>query len=212
MIQEEITRSRAAMENVTTMPEIQTRMAGFGYNAPKMKQGKTLIDRVNLLHILKKDKYDERQQIALTLAEDTATCRRQYMEHVKVAREAFRKEPALKRQLQIDRAIPKRLSLWLPMAQSFYTKLAEVHSQMTRYAITVEEISQARMMVASIQGQREGKLAKKGEAENTTHQRDLAQKEMRAWMKDFYSVARVALKDSPQLLEAIGIAVKSQKV
>lgn len=211
-IHEEISQNRTALSNASSLPEIATRMAAFGYQAKKFQEGKALVENTDMLHSLKKDKHDRRLYISQTLKADTKACRKLYMAHVKVARQSFEQASGVQRQLGIDRAIPQAVSQWLPLAYGFYTKLQEIHDQMTRFTIPAAEVSQGKTMVDAILAQREARYAKKGEAEASTHSRDIVMKEMRAWMKDFYSVARVALKDHPQWLEALGIKVPRQKV
>ncbi|NLT49572.1 MAG: hypothetical protein GXX85_01480, partial [Ignavibacteria bacterium] len=48
-----------------------------------------------------------------------------------------------------------------------------------------------------------------GESEDATKEKDAAFAKMDKWMSDFYAVARIALEDKPQLLEALGKIVKS---
>ncbi len=212
MIIAEISKNRTALSNASSLQEIATRMANFGYNARKIQQGRGIVDRTDMMHSLKKDKLDSKLHISQTLEVDTKACRKLYMSHVKVARQAFDPSTGIHRQLGIDRAIPQPVTEWVPLASVFYSKLQEIYDQMTRYTIPKEEVNQGKAMVEAIRNQRETRFAKKGEAEASTYTRDLALKEMRNWMNDFYSIARIALKDQPQWLEALGIQVKSKKV
>ena len=208
----EISQNRTALSNASSLQEIATRVADFGYNAKKLQQGKGIVDRADMLHSLKKDKFNSKLHISQTLDADTKACRKLYMSHVKVARQSFDPATGIHRQLGIDRAIPQNVTEWVPLAHVFYIKLQEIHDQMTRYTIPAEEVDQGQAMVEAVLHQRNMRFAKKGEAEASTHTRDLARKEMRTWMNDFYGVARIALKDQPQWLEALGIQVKSKKV
>ncbi len=47
------------------------------------------------------------------------------------------------------------------------------------------------------------------DAQNSTEIKDSAIAKMNTWMYEFYTVSRMALKDQPQLLEALGKVVKS---
>ncbi|WP_439182311.1 hypothetical protein [Carboxylicivirga taeanensis] len=52
-------------------------------------------------------------------------------------------------------------------------------------------------------------LLEVGESEAATKAKDEALGKLDRWMSEFYAVARIALEDQPQLLEALGKAVKS---
>ncbi len=52
-------------------------------------------------------------------------------------------------------------------------------------------------------------LREVGESQDATKQKDAAFAEIDDWMRDFYAVARIALEDHPQLLETLGILVRS---
>ncbi|KAB8141732.1 hypothetical protein F8S13_18500 [Chloroflexia bacterium SDU3-3] len=47
------------------------------------------------------------------------------------------------------------------------------------------------------------------QAENAAKARDAAIDELDDWVEDFIKIARLALADNPQLLEALGVAVRS---
>ena len=51
-------------------------------------------------------------------------------------------------------------------------------------------------------------LKEKGESEAATEEKDIALATMEKWMNKFYAVAKIAMEDKPQLLEALGIIVK----
>jgi hypothetical protein len=48
-----------------------------------------------------------------------------------------------------------------------------------------------------------------GESQEATRGKDKALAELEEWMSDFYAVARIAMEDQPQLLESLGLLVRS---
>jgi len=56
----------------------------------------------------------------------------------------------------------------------------------------------------------EDRLTKKGMAENSTEAKKKAVKVLKIWVQEFRSVARIAFKDTPQILEIFGIKVSSK--
>ena len=49
----------------------------------------------------------------------------------------------------------------------------------------------------------------KGETQNATKVKDQAFTAIEKWMRKFYAVANIALEDNPQLLESLGVFVRS---
>lgn len=64
-------------------------------------------------------------------------------------------------------------------------------------------------MIESIVESRRERLQKTGEAQDATQKRDDVRRALRTWVTDFRAIARVALRDEPQLLEALGTVVTS---
>ena len=52
-------------------------------------------------------------------------------------------------------------------------------------------------------------LREKGESQDATKLKDAPFIELEDWMREFYTVAKIALKDNPQLLESLGKFVRS---
>jgi len=52
-------------------------------------------------------------------------------------------------------------------------------------------------------------LRELGESQDATQTKDKALAAISIWMRDFYDVAKIALDDSPQLLEVLGLSVKN---
>ncbi len=80
------------------------------------------------------------------------------------------------------------------------------------YQLPREQLSQNKAMIEALIATRNRRMQKKGEAEEATRLRNEAVKALNAWMVSFRGIARIALKDKPQLLEALGIMVKTKKV
>lgn len=51
--------------------------------------------------------------------------------------------------------------------------------------------------------------AKTAESHDGTVTKDSALIDMKEWLDEFYATARIALYDHPQLLEALGLSVRS---
>jgi hypothetical protein len=67
-------------------------------------------------------------------------------------------------------------------------------------------------MIEALADTRNQRLLSKGEAEEATHRRNQSIKALKAWMSDFRAIARIALRDNPQLKETLDMVVKAVNV
>lgn len=200
-----------AIYNTLEHGEIQKKMSHYGFPQKRLQEGKALLEKALMLHGAKDDRYDEKQELSEQLQADEQTARRYFEDHVAAIRLIFRKEPLTLAKFRIKR-IARKVDEWTLQARLFYQKVEAHAGTLESYDLSREEIAQAKAMVEAVMVARNQRVQKKGEAEEATRVRNMAIKELKAWMSEFRSIARVALKDSPQMMEALGMRVPSQKV
>ena len=96
--------------------------------------------------------------------------------------------------------------------KKFYTVAAadsDIQSKLVRLKITTEEINGTIQLITNSELSRAEYLREKGESQDSTKSKDKAFGEIDDWMSEFYAVAKIALEDNPQLLESLGIFVRS---
>ena len=64
-------------------------------------------------------------------------------------------------------------------------------------------------MINELETARAVYLRELGESQEATRTKDAAFAKIDDWMGEFYAVAKIALEEKPQLLEALGKSVKS---
>lgn len=197
--------------NATEQPEIQKKMSLLGFTQKRLLEGKALLDTCKMLHSEQNEKYDEKQALDYQLQADEPLTRQTFADHAAIVQFVFRKEPATLAKFRVEK-ISKKVEEWTLQAGFFYSRVKEHAALLSDHGLTPEECAQATAMVEAVMTVRHQRMQRKGEAQQATHTRDVSLKALRAWMKDFRTTARMALKDQPQLLEALGIVVKTQKV
>jgi hypothetical protein len=84
----------------------------------------------------------------------------------------------------------------------------ECLDELAGYGYTVEKLSKEFEAVKEVEQLHSKQLSEKGHAQQATLERDQAFDELAQWYSHFRAVARIALYDKPQLLEALGIVKK----
>jgi hypothetical protein len=76
------------------------------------------------------------------------------------------------------------------------------------FGVTSEQLKEEWQQVQQVEDAHSLQLKGKSEAQQATLDRDKAFDDLCNWYSDFRAIARIALYDKPQLLEALGIIKK----
>ena len=197
------------VDNATAHPEIQKKMNALGFSARRILEGSALLDAARAGQIDKHEKYSERQLLSERIQADYQQARQLFDEHVKIVRFAFRHEPALLQSFNVQR-VSKRVESWLLQASEFYRIAARHREVLGASGLSEAEVSQGTASIEAINTVRNQRMRCKGDAEEATRLRNASMKDLKRWMSDFRAIARIALRDSPQLMEALGMVVKAK--
>jgi hypothetical protein len=129
-----------------------------------------------------------------------------------IARIAFKKDVQAISTLEMTGKRATTLSGWLSQARNFYNALLaneEWKTVMAGYGQTAEKLAQRLENVNGVAKAAENVKKEMGDAQNATQERDTKFEELTSWLSDYDQIAEIALSGNPQLLERIGIVVKS---
>lgn len=190
--------------------DMQKRMTVFGYTPKRMQEGNALLEYARMQFSTQESNYNSARYLSLQISKDCAAALETFREHVAIAKTAFRKTPYVIQELKVTKVAGNRWK-WVQQAKDFYAR-AEVHMEkLEQFGATAALFQQNKEAVEALLVLKAERLKKKGDAENSTEERDKAIKALRAWYGDFRKIARIAFKDTPQELETYGIKVSSVK-
>ncbi|MEL7359335.1 MAG: hypothetical protein AAFN40_22615 [Cyanobacteria bacterium J06560_6] len=78
-----------------------------------------------------------------------------------------------------------------------------------QYGITAQKLKAAQAKVTDLAAASALQKKRKGEAKSATEKRDHCLAELHDWLSDFRAVAKIALAEDPQPLEALSILQRS---
>ena len=209
---EALEQYRVSFENVEKQPEIATIMAEFGYDETLLTEGKTLLTKTRQAFDFNKKEDDETTEAYKNFTELKENLAKTYTLHRKKGKVIFRKEPTTLNKLALTGSLPTAYIKCLETVKKFYTVAAadsDIQSKLVRLKITTEEINGTIQLITNLELARAEYLREKGESQDSTKSKDKAFGEIDDWMSEFYAVAKIALEDNPQLLESLGIFVRS---
>lgn len=202
---------RVALENAVAQSEIATKMAELGYDSKVIGEGKALLEETLGAFNKQKTEDDESYAALLNFSGKRDQLKDVYTIHRKLAKVVFRKDFSAAMKLAIPGIMPRTYIEWLETVKTFYrvasTDIA-IQDKFARLRVSPDEFSAANSLISELESARAVYLKEKAESENSTQMKNAAFVRMDHWMSDFYMVARIGLKDNPQLLEVFGKTVK----
>jgi hypothetical protein len=191
-------------------PEILERMNSYGYTAERITGGEELLKNARRQVARHSEEYSEQYVATEELEKSRATTYTEYIITLKVVRVAFKNQPGKLPDFNATGRRKRSLSGWLNDARVMYTNLQspEALEVMSKYGYTSERLQKEYQQVEEVSQLHSKRLAETSGAQQSTQERDAAIDEVCNWFSDFRAIARVALYDKPQLLEALGIVKK----
>ncbi len=207
-------QARTAIENALTTQNILAALQNFGYTQSRLQTGRQLYQALQTAQLAQRAAYGE--QIAATAALKTAwnSAREQYMPLLQIARIAFKHDRATATELGLKGDRAKPLTRQLSQAHQFYANALASDTALTglkAFGITPIKLRTAQKTLQAVEAANLTQEQAKGAAQRATQARNAAMKELRAWLSDFIAIAKIALAQNNQLLEALGIVTHSAR-
>ena len=203
---------RVSIKNTGEQPEISSTMAEYGYDATEMANGQALLDNATTAYASNKTEGDEKSEAHDVFIRNRKQLDGIFTKHRKAARIVLKNDQLTLSKLGVTGEKPGAYANWLETIRKFYSEATtdtEVQSKLVRLKVTPEELTSAQALIEVVGASRAAYLKEKGESQEATAIKDAALSEIDKWMSEFYAVARIAMEDKPQLLEALGIIVRS---
>ncbi|MCW0484850.1 hypothetical protein [Gaoshiqia sediminis] len=209
---EALEQYRVSLDNVEIQPEIATTMAEFGYDSTVVAEGKTLLTETRQVFDFNETEDDETSDAYAAFKLLKASLAETYRMHRKKAKVIFRNDPKTMDKLAVSGSLSKAYIKWLETVKKFYSvalKDNKIQGKLVRLKITADDLTATNTMISDLEAARAEYLREKGESQDATKAKDAAFEKMDDWMSEFYAVAKIALEDKPQLLESLGVFVRS---
>ncbi len=203
--------AQLAIDNALNNPTILN-LSNFGYTSAKIQQGKKLYTIAATAQLAQQ--HEAGGQVSATTVVNDAweTAKKTYSRMIKVTRVAFKRNSGVAVQLGLNGGRKKSLSGWLAQANQFYQNALGDKAVLTglkEFGITEQKLKAGLAELAVVETANLVQEKEKGEAQAATQTRDAALDELQDWLSDYLVIAKVALEDDPQLLEGMGILVRS---
>jgi hypothetical protein len=205
-------QARLRINNSLGDDVIKNAVAGMGYTEEKLNEGKNLLNDSATFYENQLKEYGDVDAAQDKLKTSRKVVYGNYITMLTIARIAFKKNMQAISTLELTGTRAASLSGWLSQARNFYNALLANDAWkavMAGYGQTEEKLTEALEDVNGVAEASENVKKEMGDAQNATQMRDMKFDELTEWLSDYDQIAEIALADKPQLLEKIGIVVKS---
>lgn len=124
----------------------------------------------------------------------------------------FKSDQLLLKELGLVGTFSKNYVKWLERVNSFYHTINNqpaIAERLLVMQITPAHVADQLTKIKAVESLKAARTQSDGIAQNATTIKDKAFKELEKWMSTFFATAKIALEDKPQLMESLGIVVKS---
>ena len=213
-ISAQINAASVAVANAAADPEISTAMGGVGFGPQRLAIGRGLIEAAS---------FAVSAQVAAAGAYRAASATADSFEKVsrsgvssfgQVAAVALGDDRAALTTLGLDRPMPRAIAPFLTAVLAVYDNALGnpgLLEKLSAFGYNQERLTAERGRVLELIEARRAQEMAKGAAQQATAKQGQAMTALAREMRDFRRIARVALKDRPQLLEKLGIMARSTR-
>lgn len=204
-------RYRVALENASTQPEIAKQLTEIGYTPDVIQVGKDKYSTAMHAYNENKREDDETSEARQKFLNLKDLILGTYTIHRKKSKVIFKNDSLTLGKLALTGSMPEAYVEVVDTISKFYSTALSDNSiidKLRMLAITPEQLQEASNNIKEMEKSRADYLREVGESQDATKIKDAALLDLSHWMSNFYAVAKIALEDRPQLLEALGLSVR----
>lgn len=212
-IDEILLKAKLAISNTLFDPLMMQALSIYGYDETKLNQGLSICTEAESLVQIRSKEYGEQYQAMDDFHGSKLIADKTYIKSLKIARIAFNDNTEALKSLNLLGSRKRTFSGWLTQAKTFYANMLandEYVSKMQNYGYTAEKLQAEQALVIAAEENNFSYDKEKGEAQQSTVNRDKKIDDLIDWFRSFLEIAKIALEENPQWLEKLGIVVKSE--
>ncbi|MBI5950575.1 MAG: hypothetical protein HY865_02860 [Chloroflexi bacterium] len=209
-IAERLNAAHLSISNSIGDTEIASLVANFGYPAAKLNEGLALYEEAQAASNAAEAAAGEQETLSAEARQAQKLAQNAYQDLAKVSRAVFKNEESRLTTLGLKGSMPRTTASFLAAANTLFENAALAPS-IADYGYTPEKLEGELAKVRAYEEANRRQEAAKGAAQNATASKNTALSNLDAWLAQYLKIARVALREKPQLLEKLGVAARTSK-
>lgn len=205
-IADQLNAAQLAIKNSQADEEIQGLVSGFGYDARSLEVGCGLYERAQAAVQAQKLAASTQQGATLLLLEAKKTATDAYQALAKVARATC--DSSQLTALGLSGKMPADTAGFLAAGYTLFDNAARLE-RLSSFGYTTERLTAERGKITAYDLTNQKQEATKGAAQQATREQEAALRALNEWVAQYLKIAKVALREKPELLEKLGIAART---
>jgi hypothetical protein len=208
-VADKLSRAQLTINNTLNDPEIQEPVAKFGYTAEKMQAGKTLYDETMHLVNARAQKIGTHTQARGEFETGLEHAFGIYQSLTKVCLAIFSRNKSRLAFLGIQGKMPRRGTAFFPVAYTLFdnAQTPEIQTELAQYGYDIPKLQADREQIAAVDRAYQKQEQTRGTKQQSRSEQSAAINKLEDWVRQYHKIAKVALKNKPELLEKLGIRV-----
>jgi hypothetical protein len=202
-------RADLALANALRTPEILTALRAYGVDEARIKEIQSQLLSVKEFFRQYREASVEAKAATQALREARDRAQELYSRHVTLGRVALADNPTLLEKMELKGTRKKGLPEWIEQANSFYRHANGQKESLAKYNITDKELNEMQKLLKQLKEMQQLQYQLKARTQVISEQRKKGYDALYRSFSKFIQIARLALDEEPQHLEALGLVVKA---
>ncbi|WP_372645614.1 hypothetical protein [Ancylomarina sp.] len=205
-------RTHTALTNAQTDPQIKAALAEFGIDETKYAEGWGKYDKGKETWELNQKEELETRVASHTYSTTYSILEMTFRRHRELTQILCKKDPDTLIHLGVKGRFPIKYNEFFDKVKLFYTTIntnPAVQAKLALIKLTPELATECLAELDTLLTHRSEFDKEMGESQAATVTKNADLHELSEWMDDFDTLAKIALYDTPQRLEILGVLVKS---
>lgn len=194
--------------NVKEDKDILRQLSKLSYDLKSIESAEKLYHQFRELIMQQEDAHLAAKEMTRTLQDTRQLIQQKYQKHLSLTRLIFAEDKKAFEELGLKGKRMQRMDKWLKQCQRFYYHAGAYVALFEKYNIPSSEIEEMQTLLEQVHQIYAKQKAAQSQAQVLTQKKMEVGAALEKWYRKFIKVARIALEEQPQQLEALGVVVK----
>jgi len=203
-----LSSARLAFKNALNFPDILERVSEYGFDTERLQRSMQIHEEAFQATETQEGAVGDKEDHTAKTNKARMAAWDLYQSLAKVARAIFLRQPANLTKLELQGRMPRTTHGFLKRAYTLFDNalaMPELQAALLEYGYDEARLTEQRAIIAAYEEADHLQEAAKGTSQQATVVQNRALARLRDEYAQFRKIARVALRENPQLLEKLGI-------